>query len=239
MLHSSAGGIPVGHTHRSCEFPYNVTNTNDTTTLSLGNYNAAAQTIDVYIKNPDAKVLGYQFGLRGINITQVQSLANFDAAPRFNAATGEIIGLSLTETPILKNNQFVPLCRIHYSSLSANDVCIDHITAVLNAAYEKTLTDMATQCLHIVGTTATAVAPDLRVRVQPNPFQNNTLLQFDNPQHRSFRLEVLDVNGRLVQLYNALTQNEVTIERGNLASGMYFYRLIGNDATATGKLVLE
>jgi hypothetical protein len=52
-------------------------------------------------------------------------------------------------------------------------------------------------------------------------------LQFDNPQGKSYRLRILDLQGRLVQAYPATPTSQFEIIRKDMASGVYLYELIG------------
>jgi Lysyl oxidase/Secretion system C-terminal sorting domain len=237
MLHPQGGLLP-NHTHASCQFPSNVTNINDTAYFKIMNFDPTNQTVDVYLRNPTAKVLGYQFGMSGLKITDVTMLTPppFDAAPRFNRGTGEIIGISLSETPLEKSLQYQPFLRIHFDTLTNQNICIDHVTAVINRAYEKTNTLITEACVQYIGTINNDRMP-LNIKVQPNPFTHQTTLRFQNPYQDVLRLEVTDAQGRLKYLKTAITNNEVEIDAQNWESGIYFYRLIGRSDAATGKLV--
>ncbi|MFH1862193.1 MAG: T9SS type A sorting domain-containing protein, partial [bacterium] len=80
----------------------------------------------------------------------------------------------------------------------------------------------------------------------PNPFNPITILRFDLPQAAQVKLEVFDVNGRMVgaihelplrQWYPAGT-HEIPFDGSNLPSGIYFARLRAGNYTAVQKLVL-
>ena len=99
---------------------------------------------------------------------------------------------------------------------------------------------------------ATAVpdATDMRLLLMPcypNPFNPTTTIRFQLPSDGPVRLEVFDVNGRLVSRlkHESMTAglHEVTWNgtgtRGNpLASGVYFYRLAFGTDRLSGRLVL-
>ncbi len=80
----------------------------------------------------------------------------------------------------------------------------------------------------------------------PNPFNPTTKIKYSIPvgtQHAvSVQLKVYDILGREVAtLVNKQQQPgnyEVEFNASNLSSGVYFYRIITNDFTATKKFVL-
>ncbi|MFH1862705.1 MAG: T9SS type A sorting domain-containing protein [bacterium] len=80
----------------------------------------------------------------------------------------------------------------------------------------------------------------------PNPFNPSTILRFDLPQAAQVKLEVFDVNGRMVgaihelplrQWYPAGT-HEILFDGSDLPSGIYFAKLAAGDFSQVQKLVL-
>lgn len=73
----------------------------------------------------------------------------------------------------------------------------------------------------------------------PNPFFSQTVIHIaDDATGASLLL--YDLSGRLVRAENRLSGNDIVIERGNLASGLYLYHIIrGEQTLATGKLSAE
>lgn len=76
----------------------------------------------------------------------------------------------------------------------------------------------------------------------PNPFNPVTTIKFDIPHYRHTVLEVFSVLGtKVATLVNeSLTAGryEITFDTGNLASGIYFYKITSNDFIASKKMVL-
>ena len=76
----------------------------------------------------------------------------------------------------------------------------------------------------------------------PNPFNPTTQISFQLPSNQSVELNVYDSTGRLVQtlLDGEKTAGSHTLQfdASNLASGVYFYRLMGNFGTKTRQMVL-
>jgi hypothetical protein len=194
------------------------------------------------IRNPLNKVLGYQFNISGVHITNIQNKITgaFDGQLSFNPANGEIIGLSMQEIPIEKNLNPVALLRVTYDNVLDNEICIQEIKAVINEAYEQTLRTFGNQCEDITFVGTSNIAPNtINVNVLPNPFTTKTTITFDNPKHEAYRLDITDVNGRIIRTYEELTGNSATIDRANLPAAMYFYRLHTKQGIIIGKIVAE
>ncbi|MDZ7269469.1 MAG: family 10 glycosylhydrolase [candidate division KSB1 bacterium] len=76
----------------------------------------------------------------------------------------------------------------------------------------------------------------------PNPFNPATTIAFAVPRRSLLRLEVFDLQGRRVAVAAAgdypAGVHQVTFNAGQLAAGVYFYRLSASGWVATRKLVL-
>jgi hypothetical protein len=55
----------------------------------------------------------------------------------------------------------------------------------------------------------------------PNPMGEIATLVFDNPSQTRHTVEVINITGQVVRSYKATTAEQLTIERGNLAKGLY------------------
>ena len=81
---------------------------------------------------------------------------------------------------------------------------------------------------------------DRSMKVMPNPFSSQVLIQFDNPSNKDYELIINDLSGRVVQRITGLTGNQVTVQRNDMPAGLYIAQLrdeAGNFATT--KLVVE
>jgi hypothetical protein len=76
----------------------------------------------------------------------------------------------------------------------------------------------------------------------PNPFNPVTKIQFDLPKSGSVRLVLINLAGEVVrELANGkfgAGRHEVAVDVGNLATGVYFYRIEAGDFVAVKKLAL-
>ena len=76
----------------------------------------------------------------------------------------------------------------------------------------------------------------------PNPFNPNTTISFDLPVSGHTTLFLYDITGKivkeLVDAYKPAGNYTVKIDGSNLASGVYFYRLLSGNYSQTKKMVL-
>ncbi len=80
------------------------------------------------------------------------------------------------------------------------------------------------------------------VKVSPNPFSQTANLQFEAKQIKPYTVRIVDLTGRTVQQIQGKTQfgsNSVEINRNGLPAGMYFYSLEIEDASQTGRFIIN
>ncbi|MCB9170745.1 MAG: hypothetical protein H6597_03580 [Flavobacteriales bacterium] len=169
---------PYIHYHPWCEYPRGWLSTIDTVSLEIGAFNPAQQYVDVYVKNPDCKVLGYEFAMSGLTIQSVENLAPSlmgDISVNSYLGGTKVLGLSYLDTLLNKNTSYVPLVRVHYYSLTGTQVCIDHIVDIANQDGNNVITRIGGTCV----TVNNAVAVDPKVWLE-GPYDPNTQLMQDS-----------------------------------------------------------
>lgn len=78
------------------------------------------------------------------------------------------------------------------------------------------------------------------VKVYPNPFNQQTVIEFENKLGISYDFELIDSQGRVVQKQNNLKHNSLTIKRKKLNTGIYFFRLVDKGQTTfSGKIQVQ
>lgn len=230
--HIHTGGVA----HEHCDFPTGVLNPNDTITLSIIDHNPNENYIDIGMVNVTSKVVGYEFSVSGIMMTNVQSLTNPTTEP-FTVQgnfSGAIIGISYPDSALQKTLMPQPLCRVHYSTVTDTEICISEIRDIVNSDYEQTIPVIGGECILL--TNNKEFTNDLEIRVQPNPFSIQTALVIQYPDNIEFQLNILNVNGRVVQTYGTVRPGTVMIERGDLAAGIYFFELTSGAVRKVGRL---
>jgi len=226
--------------HDHCNFPAGLTNPNDLVTLSINDVNFAEKYIDIDVLNPDNAINAYQFTMSGIKIMTVENLvdpAMYPIMPSTVPGGDMVIGISYQDSLILKSAIEHPLCRIYYSEITNDEICIASIKSVVNQDYEQTMTEIGGECIMV-----TSVSNPLTVieaSISPNPTKGDAILTFPNTTNEIFTLKITDATGRIIRTYEALRGNQHTITRSDLAAGVYLYHLQSDTKTATGKLVIQ
>ncbi len=81
---------------------------------------------------------------------------------------------------------------------------------------------------------------DNNLRVVPNPFSSHVMIQFDNPDNKSYNLYITDVTGKLIRNISDIRGSQVRLERKSMTAGMYFAHLRDEAGRfATAKLIVK
>ncbi len=76
------------------------------------------------------------------------------------------------------------------------------------------------------------------LKIYPNPFNDNTIIEFYNPNNTSYLLTIKDLSGNVVRIIDNITQSYYELDRGNLATGFYLIELTGKNIYR-GKIIIE
>jgi hypothetical protein len=225
--------------HDHCNFPFvEIINPFDSVWFTLGDVNMTDGWLDILIKNPNKKLVGYELMMDGIQITDVENLydpVNYPITPAFAFGGGHLMGLSYVDSLIQKNTAFVPLCRVHFVN-PASTICISEVIDVVNENYMNSTTYLVDPCATFTGVSTSAAEEG--VRVHPNPFRDQTVLMYPHASDGPASLVLMDLQGREVRRYDGVTSGRVVIDRGGLARGAYLYRLTG-PVQASGRLLVD
>ena len=94
--------------------------------------------------------------------------------------------------------------------------------------------------VYVLNTGAEENYQTIEVVLYPNPMSTGATLYFSNPDHKLHQLILTDIAGRQVIPEQATSGNQFTIDRNNLAGGVYFYEVAGLEGRrASGKLVVR
>ena len=73
----------------------------------------------------------------------------------------------------------------------------------------------------------------------PNPFNPSTILNYDIPNQSNVQLKIYEVSGReiltLVNRQHEPGRYSIKFDGSNLASGIYFYRIVAKDLSGNGR----
>jgi len=198
--------------------------------------------VDIGIRNPDSEVVGFQFTLKGVQIQSLESLVDiqkFPAMLQANMATGEIIGLSLQDSTIEQSRGLAPLLRVYFTEYTDDFVCIENIGDIINRNYQQVNTRVLGNCVAAIITNTEDLAQSTAVKIQPNPFKQTTTISFANPNHENYTLLINDLAGRTLKQIGQIRTENIEINRKELINGVYYFQLIGEQKTITGKLVVQ
>lgn len=151
------GSNHVLHYHPWFDFPRGWLSIDEQADLSLGNLDPIAKTVDVLIRNPTARIMGYEFNMSGITIQSATNLApNLAGDISINTTLGgtKVIGISYLDTSLVKNTGFVPLVRINYLTLTSATICISSIDDIVNKDANNVMTGIVNGCLSVPNTVA-------------------------------------------------------------------------------------
>ena len=89
------------------------------------------------------------------------------------------------------------------------------------------------------GTTALISTDVIALNIYPNPFKDETTVDF-GMEIKEATITVVDVYGKLLETYNVTNQQAQIIKRNNKASGVYFMEIeIDGQELQIFKLVIE
>lgn len=75
--------------------------------------------------------------------------------------------------------------------------------------------------------------------VYPNPFHDYCVFDLSTYNNQSLVLQLFNLNGQLLRSYSIKDQTTFMLEKGELKEGIYYYRLISESKTDSGKLCVN
>lgn len=238
----------VGHIHTNqgvhshCDFPTGVLNTTlEEVVFTISEINREDKYVDISMKNTSTDIVGFQLTLKGVQILSLENLVDIQQYPALfqaNIGTGEIIGLSLQDSTIQQSRDFQPVLRVHFSDLTDDFLCLDKVTDIVNGNYQQVLTTIENPCVDLISST-NVVEDSFAIKVRPNPFSNTTTISFSNPTNDIYTLQINDIAGQGLVNKEGISGNNIEVSRGDLKNGIYYFQLIGERKTFTGKFVIQ
>ena len=220
--HPDSSGV-----HDKCAFPVQeITNIFDTVHFMVGDVNWGMGYFDVYVLNPDNRIVGYELDFSGVSISDAVSLADpvdYDITPSFEPGGNKVIGLSYDGASFHKNLEWVPMLRVYWSE-QEGDVCLAEVVDVVNENYENTLHTLIDGC----ATNLITMEAAQTMKVMPNPMGDIGTVQFPLGV---WTMDVFDIQGRTV-MSKQVSGRRVNLRRAELGPGSYVLRLVNDQATA-------
>ncbi len=226
-------------THDHCNFPKpHVVNPYDSVIFTIGAFDMGQGYLDVYLRNPDLRTVGYELLFSGIEITTVENMADpgaYPVTPQASFGGQRVISVSYVDSSIARSTTFQPVLRVHFMN-PQSVICISEVVDVVNENYTNSTTALQDACILSTGLAAPLAASG--VRALPNPFVESTVVTFHQASQGTAAVELLDLQGRVVRSYTGVKGGRLVVQRGDLAPGTYYFRIVGA-ASAAGRLVVE
>ncbi len=205
-----------------CDFPNTVTNPAQYAEIGFTEINTSMNYIDVYIRNPDCKIVGYEFNVSGVDIVDVENLVspvNYPATPQFLPGGNKVVCLSYQDSLIPKNITPAPLVRIHYSQITDPTICVEEIVHVINNAYQPIVTNNPQACVSVAGVNELGMQ---EFSMYPNPASGQVKISLKVKAEENFTIVLVDALGRTVQTQRLSPgTSETSLDVSGLSNGMY------------------
>ena len=230
-----------GGNNTKCLFPRGNTNPNLTATLSIGNFDVTQNYIDVYIKNPTTRIIGYEFTISGATILNVVNLVPASAypeGPEFIVGGNKVICLSYRDSTISKSFTPQPMCRIYYTNATGN-VCINTVIELVNKEYESVNKTIENNCIVVTGVSQ-IVDKDHYFSVIPNPASNEVQLTGHTKESDNTLIELKDISGRLLYSEHVFLNEafHFPMNISSYKSGVYYITITSKSGSATKPLII-
>ena len=225
-----------------------------------GTYDLIVDSLDVGCNTFVSKTYGNPIVINSPNSPQLQS-----TTPNVTL-TGQPITMTVTASNIDFN--FVGITSIYLEhslsglhqypqSITPNPSNPGEAVLTFGPMYTPGIYNMVVNNLQVCGNTsvtwfaaftvsATLNTPKLEtelisVNVYPNPMDQEATFEVKGPLNKQLTLNVYDMLGQVVRTEELMTNSTATIQRQNLASGMYIYRILDvrGQALKTGKIELR
>lgn len=225
----------------ACQFPSGFVNTQDIVTIQPGSVDTLAKTFDIEIVNPFNRIMGYEFTLSGLVIESVENLdLEHQVVPLFNPANGKILALAQDESSIPKNVTPSTFLRVHYASLTDDEVCVSSIQSVVNNKYQASNAQLGIpNCIKVKTVSVKdPVNQPFTVFVQPNPMKESSTIFFNNKNAEPMSFTLKDMTGRTLRSFQQIREESVVVEREGLPEGTYLFTIWGSRGSVSGKLLI-
>lgn len=230
----------------NCYFPRNVVNPNDTTGLEIANVNFTSNYIDVQLHSERANVVGYQFRVSGVNVSDVVPLTNAFDMPihiGYNTSRDEVFALFHGDSVIAHSTESVALCRIYYSSLKGGPICISEIIDIPNSLGEQTVMEVRGDCFVPSSVSIENTIERSHLTIMPNPATEMAWVNVPDSYSGKGVWELFDATGRKAADISAQASGidrQFNISLSGLPVGVYILRISdSNGRQSIGRIVKQ
>jgi hypothetical protein len=227
-----------------CNFPQGIYNPFDTVSLAISNIDFTQGYADIVIRTPSTKVHAYQFSMSGITIDSVVSLqpaSSYPVAPVFDATTGIIAGLPTVDTSIARQFSQQNLCRVYFSAVTAPEVCIASIDAIVSSVYQTVAHKIESGCVAVPLVNVGEIVGServLRATIAPNPMKAQAEIRISG-NIEPITIVIFDAVGREIMKIENYTSNVFNLDGSRFTSGVYYFRVSNSSQVQSGKFSVE
>jgi len=219
-----------------CDFPYTITNINDTVSIGIHSIDLEAEEIFLSIRNATCEIVALQFVLSGIVISDIEQTEGKPMDYAFDA-DGQI-SILMPHELLSKSNEPQIFLKVSYNQINQPFARLDQFVASVNEMREEVLLNIDEQSfIYLYEATKVEEDEQYELAVAPNPFRDQVSFELKNGSG-TYDLRIFDLSGQLVQEVNGIDTDKYTLMRSDLASGTYFYEVIA-ERRFTGKILAE
>ena len=215
---------PDNGPHNHCKFPQNILALDEAASLEIIG-GVPNEYFDVGITNVDSRLIGYQFEISGVTITNVENLiapAEYDHSVFMDPITNMVMSYSGDSSFIERSTSVRPLVRVYYELQSSAEICIEQIVGMINTNLERVPPTIEGPCLFV---TSSDIELDLAgISVIPNPTASNTVIAMEGAQ-RIFGWELTDIQGRNLAVTDNLKVQQINVDLSTQNAGLYFVKM--------------
>ncbi len=165
-------------------------------------------------------------GKQDISIESLTDPNMFNCTVGFNPFTNSIFGLGEFQDKIENSAVGQPLCRIYFSQIISNTICIEGITDIVNALRSRTANYIYGNCVDATLFSVGEINPiSGTLSIAPNPATDMATISLSKFATQPKQLVVRDETGRIVRLIQVVQGNHTILEDfGDLPRGVYTIR---------------
>ncbi len=219
-----------------CELPIETALINDTLIYSLGEISANEGYFELDIQTNQNGFQGLQIDMGGLDFIEPELLV---AGEIEMEVQGNLLLIwSKDFTPISSNNLLVPFLKFQFDASNVpGGICLDSNIEAINTQREMMQVKQLKQCADVHFTGLDNFTEN-QIKVFPNPVRDYSYFTWNEQTSYPINLSIHDAKGALLEQYEITDGTSFKWSRGDLANGVYFYRLTGKELDQVGKLIV-
>ncbi len=239
-LYGSKHSHPASAPHNHCIFPLGVINKDVSASLRVLQVNTIEKYADIGLRSPDANIGAVQFRVKGATVQSAKNLyhpGTFNLSVLYSPQTNVITTLSILDSSILRSNEYIPVLRVYYNTITEKDFCIESIEDIINDRHEKVIATIEGTCLPLT-TSLSDIPNSLRIEAYPNPSSGQMIIRFQNLEQSETTLRFYNQLGQEVYSATSLSEQYI-LEEQVVPKGIYYCVATKNKVSGVIKLIMQ